>query len=53
VALERTDVSEERIAYIINVKGINQLGKKLAVTQILKEGTSFRKKNWMMIFLRL
>jgi hypothetical protein len=32
VALVRTDISEERIACIIRVKRITELGKMLAVT---------------------
>jgi hypothetical protein len=32
VALERTDISEERISSIIRVTGIGELGKTLAVT---------------------
>jgi hypothetical protein len=32
VALERTDISEERIAYIIRVERISELGTMLAVT---------------------
>jgi hypothetical protein len=36
VALVRTDKSEERIAYIIRVKGISELGTTLAVTGVLQ-----------------
>jgi hypothetical protein len=32
VALERADVSEERIAYIIRVRRIGELGTRLALT---------------------
>jgi hypothetical protein len=40
VALVRTDVSEERIAYIISVTRIGELGKTLAVTSISSQRDS-------------
>jgi hypothetical protein len=39
VALVRTGVSEDRIASIIRVKGIGELGETLAVTSLLIRAT--------------
>jgi hypothetical protein len=39
VALVRTDVSEERVAFIISVETISELGRTLAVTSVLTKAT--------------
>jgi hypothetical protein len=44
VALVRTDVSEERIAYMISVTRIGELGATLAVTIIRSKQRGTRRK---------
>jgi hypothetical protein len=44
VAFERTDESEERSAFIIRVKNIDELGTKLAITSnrsMLRRNTNY------------